>query len=416
MLVVLCACNREEHTITQEETKVEDSLINQKEMLTGGNTDSYFWRLDNIALSEEGYYICQYDIITVQSSVAATVNGFQVFFFDWETKESVPWCDRVDCNHKNIYCDSFFENEKYIQKVFYYNNRVYMISFDEDYYYLTSFDKAGKDEKTICTIGLISELNLDSCFRIVNNKIYYQKKDEKWGYYCKALSGGNETKLFEIDDAYAMSSTRLMIFEDSIFYGLSDENNNKTTIYKYTFKNKNSELLVKAEEILRDSYIIDNAIYYFSEGRGIVKYDITTNQSDIIYKTNKTGLRLSFDGEYIFLDNSSAAGDLYFDPAEDKNKDPDNINTYIIKLSINGEVNNTYYLLDAEHNRISNETAFPISFFGDTKCFFVATSEVAKGLFALDKTSTNEGEWYTIRWDREGFDYTVGGINSWTGK
>lgn len=388
--------------------------------------DQYYWNRTNISACDEGYYICQSDTYTVDlrdayGNVIPSIDGFQVFFYDIEANEMVAWCDRVDCTHSNVFCNSFFENESWLQQVYYYDGSVYMISMDDDYYFLEQFDQSGNNQRRVGAICTLDKLNTDFGLRFYDQTLYFCKTGEDAGLYEKKLSGmSEETAVISIEEYQSFSRNRFQIMDGVIYYGLLERGDDiyGTSFWKMNIKDKTQEQLFTADTKVLSAAFAEGAVYYYEDGRGLIRVITETGQEECIYEeSGETERNVYYDGVYLYLDNVTA-GVTYWDEVISGNAredDPDACvfykvfspdGTLVDQIGVSALINNQVveYL---------NAQGLPLAFYGDNRYMFM-WYHGDENLLAFDKAQIGSKEqcWSRLDWSRASFDYSENAVYS----
>lgn len=387
--------------------------------------DQYYWSRTNIAACEEGYYICQEGQFTIEmkdayGNVIPTIDGFQVFFYDVNEKELVAWCDRVDCSHNNVFCSSFFENESWLQQVYYYGGYVYMISMDDDYYYLEQFDQSGNNQKRLGEICTLDKLNTDFGLRFYNQNLYFCKTGDEAGLYEKDLSKmSDDHTLFSLNAGQGLSRIRFQITDGVMYYGLVETNEDtcQTVFWKRDMESGEQEQLFTADTRASSAAFVGDSIYYYEDGTGLVRALTETGQKECIYQeTDQTERKVYWDGTYIYLENVTA-GVTYYDAfiSGTASEDDPNIRVTYKVFSVEGEQVDEIGVQSIVNDQVveyQNQDIYPMAFYGDNRYMFMYYP--GDDLLAFDKTQIGNDDqiWSRLEWGRDSFDYSENAVFS----
>ena len=375
------------------------------------NKDAFYWKGTNIAACEEGYFLCQDDQYETdyqneKGEKIPSVNGFQVFFYDIESKKLTAWCDRADCTHSNIFCNSFFKSDEWLQQVYCYNDKVYMISKDEDYFYLEEFEKNGRDKKRIGEIALISDFDISYGIRLCNNKLYYSNRDD--GLYEKDLNLKNEKRLVDYGGS-TLNRNRTVFYGNKVYYGLLNKEDEKysVSINSMNLDTEQTEHLADVDALLLSLAFDGKNIAYYIDGEGLYYYDTEKNENRLAYSDKGVFRDVFFDGKNFVIENSRACVE-YWNKVAAENEDP---GVYKDDNSYRFEIIAADGTLDSVITE-ENISGFVIAYFGDERYFFMKyVGNDDDSMHAYDRTKTGEdGKWELLDWSREHFDYSKDAI------
>lgn len=284
---------------------------NNSKINTKQNADTY--------VENEDYQ----NFLNTSAAIAKVKNGYyffnelRLYYFDSETKEAYPVCNKPNCNH-NGDCTAFFPIFNYYPFMLsYYNNSLYVWGWEEDgntrhnYIYEISLDNYKRKK----AVFLFDSTSTSSIYFIIHRGyVYYIKSNgndlkEQTDYIYRAEIGDTNTKRKE-EKIYKLSGIGASI------WGLTASNNNLIVLnssYEDTEGNgyHTSYTLIdihslESKEIAGNeaySLFADGEFAYYGKGENkIYRIDLNTNKEDFF--CDITGpCYVSADSNYIYFDN-----------------------------------------------------------------------------------------------------------------
>ncbi|MGN0551434.1 MAG: hypothetical protein ACI4I4_06290 [Acutalibacteraceae bacterium] len=362
LCILLIVCS-----LTACKNGAENTEQNEKESiaeLTGFSLENFNIETDDQSFF--GYY----------HQMASTENGYYYFggdwgdflyYFDKESKQAVPLCNKPDCEHNQNYpdCNAYFDNIQYERYygIFYYNSSLYLLGGDGEYnctgLYLYKISSDGTKRECVRLLrDFGSEFrSMKIEFMMHKGKGYFvYSSDSKTELYSFDIEDKN-SELVKIDEAEGAYPEfyRLIGCEDGIsyqYFGYKDKD----------MKNFSGGIKIylpgnKPEMVVKDAvkpYTIANGNIYYETADGLKMYSLKTKTvSDVETKNNANSPNydgnyfylydVTLDNEYTiyiydkdmkFIDSVKAPGSLYFG---DENyffgcydEDPDNLEEYTL--------------------------------------------------------------------------------------
>lgn len=100
---------------------------------------------------------------------------------------TIPLCSKMDCDHRTEECEAYMSKDACLgNKIWYHNQRLYMIERTTEKDILVSYDKTMRDkkeEKTLSINGLSVNKN-DNSACLTNGKLYYEISGDNQIYLC----------------------------------------------------------------------------------------------------------------------------------------------------------------------------------------------------------------------------------------
>lgn len=270
-----------------------------------------YWNVftHSVARGEYGYYYATF------GGNGSTFLGY----VDDENYECIPLCNKAQCAHNDENCDAVFKG--YMQSVWYYKDFLYLIKYNnEGKAVLVQVKPDGTERKELFEIGNIpvdssNTYNLAFC----NDCVYIYDRtgncrlSEPMQINIRKISLDKKT-----DENIITSDESNVIFDavksygGNIFFIYSNTEYNRETgqnvttsdgLYYYS-GDKIGKIIDK--NISDYSIDVDNKIiYYYVINEGLYKYELQSKNEELIYKSerNSSLCQVSFDGEYLYLDN-----------------------------------------------------------------------------------------------------------------
>lgn len=321
ILMGLAGCGKgKADAVSAQSVRVEDIKNNVSGIedieFAGNIEDSQpYWNsssVHSVARGEYGYYY-----VTFGSGGRKILS-----YMDDETCELIPLCNNAQCDHVNSDCPAVFSD--YSDVVWYYKNHIYMIKFSsEGRAVLVQINPDGTDRKELFDIGSVPIDSADDYDLVFNNDCVYVYNNtgncrlpETVQISIKRFSLDNKINEDIItSDEQSVLFNSVRAYGDKVFFTYSTTEFKKETkqnvmtgdgLYCY---NESTGKTTKLIDKNISDYIIDtsdNIIYYYVINEGLYKYKIKDKEENLIYKAerNSTLCYISFDEDYIYLDNT----------------------------------------------------------------------------------------------------------------
>ncbi|MGN0351531.1 MAG: hypothetical protein ACI4ES_07755 [Roseburia sp.] len=270
------------------------------------------WSLwQNYGSTESGYYIFD-------------ENTDLVMFWDAETKEYVPLCNKPECAHDDENCNAYFSSEEYKPGVMKcYGTSLYLEAIKEDGIYLEQVSADGATRKTLCRLTENKEENIGNII-LHHGAAYYEIE-------TLDVTNGNEAYVYKIlleedakpevvDSFSGIGATFSGIYgyENKIYLlhtWISEEYEVETAegmnsglfheLYSYDIETGEKQLLSQENIISYDVDTKAGKIYYCLVGGNVYQMDLDGKNVKLVYDTEGAfpmGTIRVTDG-YIYLDN-----------------------------------------------------------------------------------------------------------------
>jgi hypothetical protein len=436
LLLLGCANSSTEMNTTDQAdniniTDVSNGTEEIKNTTDAGYVNNSRWEHQNIAACEEGYYIVPWleidndgdTALDIYGNEKAVVDGFLAFFYDLESCSLVPWCDRADCNHRNIYCNAFFEKESYLQRIYYYDGKVYMISKDEDFYYIESFDKDGSNQKKECRLKAIEGYETGVGIYFYNQYVYYHKSynDETPGIYRRPVSDmSREELVIAFNEEEYLWDLEIYIVNDTIYYYVTQkyDDTGEMEFKRVNIDGSDPQLIyVPENEYIHNMTVTEEGdIYYYFPYKGLMRIKNGEHTAELLYEEDTIGYRgITYDGTYLYVENGLAS-DMLLAFEDQKGEERYTKDEQIYMMVFDKEGN----LVDRLHVEIAPDSENGTSTFaedyfytfrgmGGDERVFLATCDLELIVFDKAKLFSDEQTWvrkYGLNMNGD-FDFSV---------
>ena len=384
--LVMTACSGK----TNRQTSSEDYKYSS--YVYDDNAPQYYMS-DNAAASETGYYYI----------AGAPVNNNRnsyIYYYDMIKDMTIPLCSKVDCDHRTDECEAYISQNICVgSKIWYHNQRLYMIEKTEEKDILVSYDKTMRDkkeEKTLSINGLsVNKNSKNAC--ITNGKLYYELSGDNSLFICAVSLNSDEqayvvkeyvseynyyerVSLYPIEDKIYVNWLSGVSADKSLYYieqiDISTDNvsrlcdmNEKYPEISSTIINWNSETYFDKDGNLyftcvdKDNYMVKKLNVSTGDIKDLYVQELQ-HEKDYGYVHLK-----NYDGNYIYIYKGVNLMALSGKPLDEQFKKYDN---YIYILDTDGNIKDTVILNNTDEKVSGNISA---EFYGgDERCLLIGFS------------------------------------------
>ena len=353
------------------------------------DNEPQFYMSDSAAAAKTGYYYI--------SGAPVNNNNYEfIYYYDMVEDKTIPLCSKDGCDHRTEDCGAYISKDTCVgSKIWYHNERLYMIERTEGKDVLVSYDKEmsdKKDEKTLSINGMSVNPNHNNAC-ITNGKLYYQLSGDDSMYVCAvSLDSDKQAYIVKQYKSGYHYHERLTLYpiEDKIYvnwqsgisadeYRYYIEQINTATDAVSSLCNMNDEYpdvastIIDTEWCVQSRYDKDGNIYFacVDDNKYIVrKLNISTGVTKDIYtqemqheKDYRYVSLKNYDGRYLYIYKGVNLEALSEKSIEEKLKKYDN---YLYILDTDGNVKDTVTLNRTDDKASGN---IPITFYGgDERC------------------------------------------------
>ena len=384
--LVMTACSGKTNSQTSSEDYKYSSYVYDD------NAPQYYMS-DNAAASETGYYYI----------AGAPVNNNRnsyIYYYDMVKDMTIPLCSKMDCDHRTEECEAYMSKDACLgNKIWYHNQRLYMIEKTEEKDILVSYDKTMRDkkeEKTLSINGLsVNKNSKNAC--ITNGKLYYELSGDNSLFICAVSLNSDEqayvvkeyvseynyyerVSLYPIEDKIYVNWLSGVSADKSLYYieqiDISTDKvsrlcdmNEKYPEISSTIINWNSETYFDKDGNLyftcvdKDNYMVKKLNISTGDIKDLYVQELQ-HEKDYGYVHLK-----NYDGNYIYIYKGVNLMALSGKPLDEQFKKYDN---YIYILDTDGNIKDTVILNNTDEKVSGNISA---EFYGgDERCLLIGFS------------------------------------------
>lgn len=352
-----------------------------------------YYMADSAAASETGYYY-------IDGAPVINNSNMYIYYYDMIKDMTIPLCSKVDCDHRTDECEAYISQNICVgSKIWYHNERLYMIEKTEEKDILVSYDKTMRDkkeEKTLSINGLsVNKNSKNAC--ITNGKLYYELSGDNSLFICAVSLNSDEqayvvkeyvseynyyerVSLYPIEDKIYVNWLSGVSADKSLYYieqiDISTDKvsrlcdmNEKYPEISSTIINWNSETYFDKDGNLyftcvdKDNYMVKKLNVSTGDIKDLYVQELQ-HEKDYGYVHLK-----NYDGNYIYIYKGVNLMALSGKPLDEQFKKYDN---YIYILDTDGNIKDTVILNNTDEKVSGNISA---EFYGgDERCLLIGFS------------------------------------------
>ena len=352
-----------------------------------------YYMAGSAAASETGYYY-------IDGAPVINNSNMYIYYYDMIKDMTIPLCSKVDCDHRTDECEAYISQNICVgSKIWYHNQRLYMIEKTEEKDILVSYDKTMRDkkeEKTLSINGLsVNKNSKNAC--ITNGKLYYELSGDNSLFICAVSLNSDEqayvvkeyvseynyyerVSLYPIEDKIYVNWLSGVSADKSLYYieqiDISTDKvsrlcdmNEKYPEISSTIINWNSETYFDKDGNLyftcvdKDNYMVKKLNISTGDIKDLYVQELQ-HEKDYGYVHLK-----NYDGNYIYIYKGVNLMALSGKPLDEQFKKYDN---YIYILDTDGNIKDTVILNNTDEKVSGNISA---EFYGgDERCLLIGFS------------------------------------------
>lgn len=352
-----------------------------------------YYMAGSAAASETGYYY-------IDGAPVINNSNMYIYYYDMIKDMTIPLCSKVDCDHRTDECEAYISQNICVgSKIWYHNERLYMIEKTEEKDILVSYDKTMRDkkeEKTLSINGLsVNKNSKNAC--ITNGKLYYELSGDNSLFICAVSLNSDEqayvvkeyvseynyyerVSLYPIEDKIYVNWLSGVFADKSLYYieqiDISTDKvsrlcdmNEKYPEISSTIINWNSETYFDKDGNLyftcvdKDNYMVKKLNISTGDIKDLYVQELQ-HEKDYGYVHLK-----NYDGNYIYIYKGVNLMALSGKPLDEQFKKYDN---YIYILDTDGNIKDTVILNNTDEKVSGNISA---EFYGgDERCLLIGFS------------------------------------------
>lgn len=245
-------------------------------------------------------------------------NRLMLYYFDAQTKETYPVCNKPNCDHTTSNCMAFFNIFNFYPFLMsYYKNTLYVWGWEEDgsvrhnYIYSVSLDDYKRKKAAFLYDGTNSGSNY---FIVHRGYIYYVKNGgtdlkEQTAYLYRVKIGDTSPKreeepIYEFSgigaSVWNVTASGNNIIVNNSAYGDTEGNDYKNS---YTFIDIHS---LKSRELVENGnysvFADGNYVYYGKNENTVYRIDLATDEETFFCDIDGP-CYISADSNYVYFDN-----------------------------------------------------------------------------------------------------------------
>ena len=353
-----------------------------------------YYMAGSAAASETGYYY-------IDGAQVINNSNMYIYYYDMIKDMTIPLCSKVDCDHRTDECEAYISQNICVgSKIWYHNERLYMIEKTEEKDILVSYDKTMRDkkeEKTLSINGLsVNKNSKNAC--ITNGKLYYELSGDNSLFICAVSLNSDEqayvvkeyvseynyyerVSLYPIEDKIYVNWLSGVSADKSLYYieqiDISTDKvsrlcdmNEKYPEISSTIINWNSETYFDKDGNLyftcvdKDNYMVKKLNISTGDIKDLYVQELQ-HEKDYGYVHLK-----NYDGNYIYIYKGVNMMALSGKPLDEQFKKYDN---YIYILDTDGNIKDTVILNNTDEKVSGNISA---EFYGgDERCLLIGFSK-----------------------------------------
>lgn len=352
-----------------------------------------YYMAGSAAAPETGYYY-------IDGAPVINNSNMYIYYYDMIKDMTIPLCSKVDCDHRTDECEAYISQNICVgSKIWYHNQRLYMIEKTEEKDILVSYDKTMRDkkeEKTLSINGLsVNKNSKNAC--ITNGKLYYELSGDNSLFICAVSLNSDEqayvvkeyvseynyyerVSLYPIEDKIYVNWLSGVSADKSLYYieqiDISTDKvsrlcdmNEKYPEISSTIINWNSETYFDKDGNLyftcvdKDNYMVKKLNISTGDIKDLYVQELQ-HEKDYGYVHLK-----NYDGNYIYIYKGVNLMALSGKPLDEQFKKYDN---YIYILDTDGNIKDTVILNNTDEKVSGNISA---EFYGgDERCLLIGFS------------------------------------------
>lgn len=352
-----------------------------------------YYMAGSAAASETGYYY-------IDGAPVINNSNMYIYYYDMIKDMTIPLCSKVDCDHRTDECEAYISQNICVgSKIWYHNERLYMIEKTEEKDILVSYDKTMRDkkeEKALSINGLsVNKNSKNAC--ITNGKLYYELSGDNSLFICAVSLNSDEqayvvkeyvseynyyerVSLYPIEDKIYVNWLSGVSADKSLYYieqiDISTDKvsrlcdmNEKYPEISSTIINWNSETYFDKDGNLyftcvdKDNYMVKKLNISTGDIKDLYVQELQ-HEKDYGYVHLK-----NYDGNYIYIYKGVNLMALSGKPLDEQFKKYDN---YIYILDTDGNIKDTVILNNTDEKVSGNISA---EFYGgDERCLLIGFS------------------------------------------
>ena len=352
-----------------------------------------YYMAGSAAASETGYYY-------IDGAPVINNSNMYIYYYDMIKDMTIPLCSKVDCDHRTDECEAYISQNICVgSKIWYHNERLYMIEKTEEKDILVSYDKTMRDkkeEKTLSINGLsVNKNSKNAC--ITNGKLYYELSGDNSLFICAVSLNSDEqayvvkeyvseynyyerVSLYPIEDKIYVNWLSGVSADKSLYYIEQIDSSTDKVSRLCDMNEKYPEISSTIINWNSETYFDKDGNLYFTcvdkDNYMVKKLNISTGDIKDLYVQELQHEKdygyvhlKNYDGNYIYIYKGVNLMALSGKPLDEQFKKYDN---YIYILDTDGNIKDTVILNNTDEKVSGNISA---EFYGgDERCLLIGFS------------------------------------------
>ena len=335
----------------------------------GGSGDVNTEQNSPAYVAQEDYqnYLEYYFPIVKASDGYYFFNSTYLYYFDTQSKEAYPVCNKPNCDHQGGGCMAYYSTLKYYPFILsYYKNALYVWGWEtnganrHNYIYEISLD----DYKVKKSAFLFDSTSSASIYFMIHRGYYrkYGRTDTRRDTSTKR----EEEAIYEFSgigaEIWSLTASGNRLFVLNSAYGYTEGNGYATSYSVIDIHTLESKELIGNRSYSR--FADENYVYYGKDENTICRIDLATGEETVFCEIAGP-CYISADSNYVYFDNLQA---VHIDKAKEKDR----------RISVYDKSGN--YITEVAAREADDECYFG----GDDYMFFKDLSK--NEVYALDKS------------------------------
>ncbi len=262
--------------------------------------------------SDENQWYNNWRVAETEQGIYLTINAYAkdrvtLVYFDKASRKAIPLCNRADCNHGDLDCDSSLRG--YNPNVYYYENMLYLIESSDEGTYLERMNPDGSNRERIRKLD--NERHYFWTLIMHRGHFYYTGYDKlcELGF---TEDKSEERVLVELHEDAQMNMNQLFAKGEYLYWtyafwqGEGAERKGEAVAYRCHIPTGEVEELLCLPQGT-PLYIVpltDDDIYYYEVDKGLHCFHPSTKTSEVVYEeSGRVGLDVYSGGKGLYVVN-----------------------------------------------------------------------------------------------------------------
>lgn len=235
-----------------------------------------------------------------------------LYYHDISTGDTVPLCNRPNCDHTRKSCNANLDFLSYIEFFHYYDGNLYIMGTDDGNADDVNIYRISADGSTRGIVGTIFSLEGNTSYSCVIHRGYVycalsnsSLADSSLSIYRLSLSGDDISEIIYSTEDHIGGGIQLNAYGNYIYiqhtyYADTAGNDYTGDLYQYDIQTGETTLI--CNDIWR-SYAVDSKSLYYDNGSQVIVRNLESGTESVLLDTGMP-VYLTFDGAYLYCDNA----------------------------------------------------------------------------------------------------------------